>query len=53
MDRRLFFAASDPDTVSDLAKDAIARAGLETVESEEYKDTNGNRALAMTLRFPR
>ena len=43
----------DPDTVSDLAKDAIARAGLETVESEEYKDANGNGALAMTLRFPR
>ncbi len=42
-----------PDTVEDLAADAIARAGLETVESERYQDANGNGALAMTLRFPR
>ena len=43
----------DPDTVADLAADAISRAGLETVEKEPYEDTNGNGALAMTLRFPR
>ena len=34
-------------------KDAIPRAGLETVESEPCEDANGNVALAMTLRFPR
>ena len=43
----------DPDTVEDLAVDAISRAGLETVEKERYVDANGNGALAMTLRFPR
>ena len=43
----------DPDTVADLAADAISRAGLETVEKEPYEDANGNGALAMTLRFPR
>lgn len=43
----------DPDTVADLAADAISRAGLETVETERYQDANGNGALAMTLRFPR
>ena len=43
----------DPDTVVDLAADAISRAGLETVEKERYQDANGNGALAMTLRFPR
>ena len=43
----------DPDTVEDLAVDAISRAGLETVEKGRYQDANGNGALAMTLRFPR
>ena len=43
----------DPDTVVDLAADAISRAGLETVEKEPYEDATGNGALAMTLRFPR
>ena len=43
----------DPDTVADLAADAISRAGLETVETERYEDADGNGALAMTLRFPR
>ena len=42
-----------PDTVADLAADAISRAGLETVEKERYQDANGNGALVMTLRFPR
>lgn len=43
----------DPDTVADLAADAISRAGLEMVEKERYQDANGHGALAMTLRFPR